>query len=91
MVECIRQILQTQGVKGLYKGYTIHVLLEGVGRGYVSIRQHTSAYVSIMTAVLHKGYTPYTSSSRELAEGVCVLCVYVCVCCELCACVCVCG
>ena len=36
MVECIRQILQTQGVKGLYKGYTIHVLLEGVGRGCVS-------------------------------------------------------
>ena len=35
MVECIRQILQTQGVKGLYKGYTIHVLLEGVGRGCV--------------------------------------------------------
>ena len=35
MVECIRQILQTQGVKGLYKGYTIHVILEGVGRGCV--------------------------------------------------------
>ena len=31
----------TQGLAGLYKGYMIHVLLEGVGRGWYMMTYET--------------------------------------------------
>eukprot|EP00802_Teleaulax_amphioxeia_P022453 Tamp_22899.p1 GENE.Tamp_22899~~Tamp_22899.p1 ORF type:complete len:323 (-),score=61.65 Tamp_22899:93-962(-) len=41
MLRCVSQIVNTQGLAGLYKGYMIHVLLEGVGRGWYMMTYET--------------------------------------------------
>lgn len=34
MLQCVRSIVKTQGIGGLYKGYGIHLILECFGRGW---------------------------------------------------------
>ena len=41
MLQCVRDILRAQGVRGLYKGYLVHVALEGFGRGWYMMTYET--------------------------------------------------
>ena len=41
LLQCVREMVRSQGVAGLYKGYTIHLLLEGVGRGWYMLAYET--------------------------------------------------
>ena len=41
LLRCVREMIRSQGLAGLYKGYTIHLLLEGVGRGWYMLAYET--------------------------------------------------
>lgn len=51
LLQCVREMVKSQGLAGLYKGYLIHLLLEGVGRGWYML-----AYES-MKRKLYPGFS----------------------------------
>jgi len=46
MLQCVSNIVKTQGIAGLYKGYAIHLILECFGRGwYMTAYEATKRYL----------------------------------------------
>ncbi|EKX34705.1 hypothetical protein GUITHDRAFT_147022 [Guillardia theta CCMP2712] len=41
MIECLRKIFKTSGLRGLYRGYCIHSILETFGRGWYMVTYET--------------------------------------------------